>query len=420
MKQSHEACLKKIINTIKYKETGGVWLMERTLNRNIFDEIITQLDLPDYVVEKAVKRYESLGEWFNRENSSFKDIQVEVFPQGSFALGTTIKPINDQEEYDLDMGCKVNISHFKDQYTQENLKQTIGKELEEYRIAKRIQQKLDEKHRCWRLEYKDEIKFHLDVVPCIPLQPDEKKAYEQRLHEAYQYQENLIQPVSGLAINITDNRLEDYRKISQDWHISNPEGYLKWFEDRMMQGQYGIYNERAFVKPVPVYARKTILQRCIQLLKRHRDNMFGDEEGKPISIIITTLAARAYNGEQQLEEALINILEKMPMYINSQSPRVPNPVNPNEDFTDRWDMEEGKKMNLEGNFKHWLLQAKIDFKNLLKSKNSETASLILVDRFSVKVDKRVLSEQYKYTESNQIVMANELPKNPPKPWSDGY
>ena len=394
--------------------------METTQTRSIFNEIIEQLDLPEYVVEKAVKRYESLGEWFGRENSSFKDTQVEVFPQGSFALGTTIKPINDQEEYDLDMGCKVDIPQFEDQYTQENLKQMIGKELEEYRIAKRIQQELDEKHRCWRLEYKDEIKFHLDIVPCIPLRTTDKRAYEQMIHEAYQYQENLSQSVVDLAINITDNRLENYSEISKDWLISNPEGYLKWFEDRMMKGQHGIYNERAFVKPVPVYARKTILQRCIQLLKRHRDNMFGDDEGKPISIIITTLAARAYNGEQRLEEALINILENMPMYINSQSPRVPNPVNPNEDYTDRWDTDEGKKLNLEGNFRHWLLQAKIDFNNLIKLKSYETVSLILVDRFSVKVDKRVLSEQYNYSEGNQAVVAKELPKNPPKPWGDGY
>ncbi len=38
--------------------------------------------------------------------------------------------------------------------------------------------------------------------------------------------------------------------------------------------------------------------------------MFGDDESKPISIIITTLAARAYNGETDIFTALNNILEK--------------------------------------------------------------------------------------------------------------
>jgi hypothetical protein len=394
--------------------------MLQTISKSILDEMIEQLDLPDYVVEQTVRRYKSLGEWFGRENSTFRDIPVDIFPQGSFALGTTNKPINNQEEYDLDMGCKVNVLQFKNQYSQEELKKMVGMELEKYRVAKGIKEELHEKHRCWRLEYKDEIKFHLDIVPCIPLHTDKQTVYKQQLQEAYQYNSTLNEAVANSAINITDDRLENYSIISQDWQISNPEGYLKWFEDRMKKDQRGIFNERASVKPVPIYAQKTILQRCIQLMKRHRDNMFGDDERKPISIIITTLAARAYNGEQNLEEAIINILEKMPEYINNSIPRVPNPVNPNEDFTDRWDMPEGKKLDLEGNFKNWLMQAKIDFKNLLKTNNYETASLILNNKFSMKVEKRLLSEKYNYSQENQNAFARVLPTNPPKPWSDGY
>jgi hypothetical protein len=394
--------------------------MELTINKSILDEMVEKLDLPEYVVENTIKRYESLGEWFGRENIAFKEIRVDIFPQGSFALGTTIRPVNDKEEYDLDMGCKVNLPQFKNQYSQEDLKKMVGLELEKYRIAKGINKNLDEKHRCWRLEYKDEIKFHLDIVPCIPIYTDSKENYKQKLHEAYQYDATLYETVANLAVNITDNRLESYSTISQDWQISNPEGYLKWFEDRMVQGMRVIFNERASVKPVPIYAQKTILQRCIQLMKRHRDNMFGDDERKPISIIITTLAARAYNGEQNLEEALINILIKMPEYINKSIPRVPNPVNPNEDFTDRWDMPEGEKLDLEGNFKNWLMQAKVDFNNLLKTNSYETASLILNNKFSIKVDKQLLSGKYNYKQENQKAFARVLPTNPPKPWSDGY
>lgn len=394
--------------------------MVQTIDKSILNEMVEQLDLPEYVVEQTIRRYESLGEWFGRENNStFKDIQVDIFPQGSFALGTTIKPINNQEEYDLDMGCKVNVPQFKNQFSQEDLKKMIGIELEKYRIAKGIEQELDEKHRCWRLEYKDEIKFHLDIVPCIPLHTDNQAHYKQQLQETYQYDSTLNEAVVNLAINITDDRLENYSIISQDWQISNPEGYLKWFETRMIRDLRGIFNERASVKPVPIYAQKTILQGCIQLMKRHRDNMFGDDDRKPISIIITTLAARAYNGEQNLEEALINILEDMPKYINTSIPRVPNPVNPNEDFTDRWDMPEGKKLDLEGNFKNWLMQAKVDFKNLLKTNNYETASLILNNKFSMKVEKHLLSERYNYSKENQNAFARVLPSNPPKPWSDG-
>ena len=59
--------------------------------------------------------------------------------------------------------------------------------------------------------------------------------------------------------------------------------------------------QEARVEDVPEYQVKTPLQQGIQILKRHRDIMFvEDPDDKPISIIITTLAAHAYNNESYL------------------------------------------------------------------------------------------------------------------------
>lgn len=387
-----------------------------TQKKSILVEMVEQLELPGNVVEKTVQRYKSLGEWFGRENSTLKE--VDIFPQGSFAMGTTIRPINDKDEYDLDMGCKVRIPDFKSVYTQEQLKKMVGIELENYRNAKGIKKMLEPKHRCWRLEYMDEVKFHLDIVPCIPLHEDKQSAYKKQLEDAFGYNDLLNNTVADVAINITDDRHVDYNNISHDWIISNPEGYLKWFESRMTSEKMMISN-RSSVTPVPLYNRKTPLQSCIQLLKRHRDNMFGDDKSKPISIIITTLAARAFNGETNIEKAILNLLNEMPSYINSSTPRVPNPVNPNEDFTDRWEMPEGKKLDLEGNFRNWLIQARIDFNYLLEADSYEKANLILNNKFAIKVERDVLQMQY----NNQAVNwkpVTTIPKNPPKPWGDAY
>lgn len=389
---------------------------ETNQKKSILVEMVDQLDLPQYVVKKTVHRYESLGEWFDREKSTLKD--VDIFPQGSFALGTTIRPINDKEEYDLDMGCKVKIPDFKSVYTQEQLKKMVGIELENYRNAKGIRKVLEPKHRCWRLEYMDEVNFHLDIVPCIPLHRDKQSEYKKQLEDAFGYKEFLNNSVTDVAINITDDRHDDYTNISHDWIISNPEGYLKWFESRMTS-ETMLFSNRTSVTPVPLYNRKTTLQRCIQLLKRHRDNMFGDDKSKPISIIITTLAARAYNGETNIEEAVLNLLNEMPSYINSSSPRVSNPVNPNEDFTDRWDMPEGRKLDLEGNFRNWLMQAKIDFNNLVKADSYEKANLIINSKFALKMDKDALQQRYNY-KAEKWNSVTTVPKNPPKPWGDAY
>src|SRR5690606_29916977 len=108
---------------------------------------------------------------------------------------------------------------------------------------------------------------------------------------------------------------------------------------------------------------------------------------------------------------LINLLENMPTYINPSTPRVPNPVNPNEDFTDRWDTLEGKKLDLEGNFKNWLLQAKVDFNNLLKTESYETASLILNNKFSLNIDNSFLNKTYNLNADKQRNVTS-LPINP--------
>lgn len=391
--------------------------MVKTKEVMILEDMIKGLDLPEYVIEQSIKRYQSLGNWFDREGSRFENEAIEVFPQGSFALGTTIKPIEDNEEYDLDIGCKVNNDGYKSLHSQKQLKESLGQELEAYRIANGIKEKITSKHRCWRLEYQDEIRFHIDVVPCISMRGVEQKLYEQRINEFYQYKEDLSKNVAELAINITDDRDPNYKHVSPEWPASNPQGYLKWFQQRVNTANLTKFNERTSVVPIPVYKQKSILQRCIQLLKRHRDNMFGEDERKPISIIISTLAARAYNGENDLSLALTNILEEMPRYINQSSPRIPNPVNPDEDFSDRWEMPEHKELDLEGNFKTWLAVAKSDFKQILESSDEQFRTKMIKEKFSIRTNTTLESRADNHPLTRVI---KELPENPPKPWRDDY
>lgn len=105
--------------------------------------------------------------------------------------------------------------------------------------------------------------------------------------------------------------------------------------------------------------------RVVQILKRHRDIMFGGDEYKPISIIITTLAARAYNKETDLVLAINNVLANMeefilPKFCPEHSRNVDwisNPVNDCENFADRWILETERR----DRFYDWLEKAKCDF-----------------------------------------------------------
>lgn len=366
--------------------------MSQNRNSKVLMGILEKIELPDSAYEKAEKRYSDLGGWLHRPESNCAEHDPHVFPQGSFRLGTAIRP-DDGDEYDLDMGCNLKEGLSKNLITQKQLKHLVGAELELYRHARGIKEGLVEKQRCWRLNYADDLSFHMDIVPCIPEEGMRRQHLKQRMEEASSFDAQLARSVSELAVSITDNAVSEYDIITDKWRISNPEGYALWFEHRMKTAS-SIINERelsykASIESLPYYKWKTPLQSVIQLLKRHRDTMFKDnDDAKPISAIITTIAAQAYNGEANLQEALVNISTSMENFVNNRAPYVPNPVNPDEDYGDKWELEEYQHLNLRENFNRWIYQLRSDVKAIC----SQDSSQIIVDAadrgFDVSLDKR--------------------------------
>ncbi len=330
---------------------------------NVLRELVELLDIPPSYYEKAVARYKSMADHFHRPQSTIRRLDPLVHPHGSFRLGTVIRPLFPNEGYDLDLVCRVLAD--KANLSQRDLKALVGKEVISYSEAQGFKRPPTERRRCWTQEYQDDVDFHMDILPSIP-------AGER--HRRLLLESGVDQDLVAEAINITDNTEPNFTLISPDWPRSNPRGFARWFDKRMdvgglasssrrtiFESRAGVY---ASVDDVPAYELKTPLQRVVQLLKRHRDQMFrADPDGKPISIIITTLAARAYNGETDLAEAMAVVLDKMADHVSSAKPRIPNPVSfdrddKREDFADRWDAR------LEANFWRWLRQAHDDFGSL--------------------------------------------------------
>ncbi len=383
----------------------------------LLEKMTSFLELPESAYQKAKDRYDDLGEWLARHESSCKDNDPHIFPQGSFRLGTAIRPLVENEAYDLDLSCKLREGISKGSHTQESLKVLVGQEIESYRIARGIKAQKKEKHRCWRLEYQDDLSFHMDIVPSIPA--DDVRQYQ--IFESLRKSganESLAQATSHLTVSITDNRHPDYRKISDNWHISNPEGYAKWFESQMNTSLRSLL-EKAQADSIPTYRRKTPLQRVVQLLKRHRDLMFKDyPDAKPISIILTTLAARAYQGETDIESAMTSILSRMGSFVNPSRPRVPNPVDLAEDFADKWSRPECNQLNLEQNFWIWLKQAQIDFELLSSSGDARFISNQARQKFAVPMDESELRKNLGLALGAAIIVSKShtIESAPPKPW----
>ncbi len=329
--------------------------MTATASR-LLEEIAELLDIPSSYYEKAADRYRSLGEWLHRDESKVAAFAPEVYLQGSFRYGTVNRPLLTTEEYDLDLVCELRVS--KSTVTQKQLKHLLGAEVKAYAERYGIKAPLVERNRCWCLDYADDVSFHMDILPCIP--------EEQRVVQAI-VMGGVPLHLAKPAVAITDRRLPRYAEITSDWPTSNPRGLGAWFEEQarpLSRARARRLVEQklyASIDAVPPYEWKTPLQQSIQILKRHRDVQFRtDPDFAPISMIITTLAAKAYQGEADLYDALKGIVDRMEDHVHSQHPRIPNPVNRGEDFTDRWRTD----ARYEDNFDLWLSTVKIDVAKL--------------------------------------------------------
>ena len=307
------------------------------------ERVARDIDIPPGKYRDAVERYQAVGRWLE---SGFPGCLGEpgIYPQGSFRLGTVVRPIRlgVLAGYDIDLVCELPSA--KVLTTPQVIKHMVGDRLKQHETYHRL---LDaEGRRCWTLEYaeEDDVGFHLDVLPAIP-DPG----------------------TSPTAIAITHKGDAGY-----EWSASDPRGYATWFDQK---------NATAFVFHAPVqkqaiqrreshvYARvedvpdqlvRTPLQRAIQLLKRNRDLHFNQPETAgyaPISIIITTLAAHLYTDERDVHAALATIVGNLQAHAALVDNRaiepalaargliqrlqdgrwyIANPVNPEENFADRW------------------------------------------------------------------------------------
>lgn len=390
----------------------------------IIAEVATSLEIPPSAYEKAEARYKDLGEWFSRPQATCFGFDPHIYPQGSFRLGTVVRPLHEEADYDLDLGCRLRSGISKTTHTQKQLKDFVGGDLETYRNARRIESKLEEMHRCWRLQYADELSFHMDVVPSIPEDQQQRAMLKEAMVKAASLGSPLADAVSSHAGAITDDRHQDYKKICTNWRISNSEGYALWFESRMklateLLQEHAAMAKVAKVDDLPARKWNSPLQQAIKVLKRHRDVMFKDDtDSQPISIVLTTLAAAAYRGEPDTISALNRILSDMGKYVQQSKPRVPNPVNPAEDFADKWYDPKYQHLRLEENFWSWLKQAQADLHTL---QNTQDAKLI-IEQAATKFATTLDASRIKDALGVLAVSVAAAPKivsihTPAKPWA---
>ncbi len=73
----------------------------------LLQQLAESLDISDAQYEAAVKHYEAVGDWLSKNDSPIVVHDPQIYPQGSFRLGTMIKPFNDADQYDIDLVCEL-------------------------------------------------------------------------------------------------------------------------------------------------------------------------------------------------------------------------------------------------------------------------------------------------------------------------
>lgn len=349
-----------------------------------------KLDISPSKYKLAIERFNSMKSYLEQGDYPNTTVMPDVYLQGSFKLGTEIRPFKNSKDadYDIDLVCK--LSHSKSSVLPNTVKKQVGDRIKENAMYSKLLD--DEGKRCWTLNYAEDdgIGFHMDILPSVT---------ESGLGAL---------PYSISATNKDENRY-------YSWTTSNPRGFAKWFYERngaafqrekLSQKQLIFNNQRQLynsVNDVPNIHVKTPLQRAIQLLKRHRDVRFSQsdvESYKPISMVISVLAAKCYQNESTIFDTLQNLifrLEQQSNQVNNQfiynqayasslyslitrtsdgKWMISNPTNPAENFADRWHEDDHARAKA---FFQWVGWLRDDLINVNATVQSDLFTKSLVD-----------------------------------------
>lgn len=339
----------------------------------LLERVCQTLELSDTQFETAKARYEAVGKWLSEAEDRLVH-NASIYPQGSISLSTTVKPLG-QEEYDVDLVCLV--PGLTPATSPAALKRSLGARL---RQNARYADILEEKKRCWRLNYANE--FHLDITPTIP-------------NPTCNHDGELL----------PDKQLVGEQLVS--WRETNPKGYRRLFEERaklhprLRLAEAEFAQARGKVDSLPEPTRfKGILRRCVQLFKRHRDIWFSsqDRDLAPISIIITTLAAKSYencvtNNTFDTElDVLVAVVQNMPRFIDVLSVGdkkmfvVRNETTREENFADKWNTD----IRLAKAFFGWQKAVSADIERLVGLSGLDLIGKQLSVSFGEAISKQVL------------------------------
>ena len=304
--------------------------------------MVDEFSLTDTQYAQIEGRYETIGAIFSAPHDP-RLRGCTFFTQGSFMSRTVIKPPSDGE-IDVDAVVWCPSDHELDSA---ELYEAVFDELNQ-RV--RTSRGLERKNRCVRVLYADEAPtFHLDVTPA-------RNAFGNREADG----------VGKLVVH----DIKAFQASGNGWKPSAPKAFADWLEEksllrvRLRKAFESASMDMAEGKVEPLPTKEELdqfdpLRAAIKLFKFHRAQYFSGRANakfQPISVLLTTLAAKAYQRVAQRSfhqsltpiEAITAIVDELPkgfdLPSDSEPHRLCNPVYETENFAERWnDPQDGEK-----------------------------------------------------------------------------
>ena len=266
----------------------------------LLTQIAIDVQIPPSTDKAVRERYRAIGSYLT-DSPQLHGFVPRLFPQGSYRLGTTVRPIR-RDEFDLDF--VVELAALSPPASSRDVYDRVARALESNGVYAR---RLERRDRCLRIRYAGA--FHIDVVPAVP---------------------NTGHARGGILI-------PTHVGARWGWAATDPRGYINWFEGRNVRPEMRAAVLAGEMEQLPPNGGKSALQLGIQLIKRYQHKQLVDEDLRTPSIVLTTVAANTFDGSSPLPSAFDLVLrELLSLAGRSPAPPVPNPTIQTENLARKW------------------------------------------------------------------------------------
>jgi hypothetical protein len=294
-------------------------------------DVAVRIQLSPTDHEKAVRHYNTIADWIDREGSPLQGLVELVYGQGGFAIGATVARHSTDDQFDIDGMAQLSLRVDIDP------EQPLGLLHQAVRGEKgsRYYTMTERKTRCITVFYDG---MHLDMTPTVRLWQREER--------------------TGVIFH---SKLQEPNKRTRLY--ANPHGFCEWFKEcTPADDAFGLFFEgrsldyaraqahlleKADTDPVPDQQpayRKSRAVIALQLVKRWRNLAYDSRHAnlrRPPSILLAKYIADHANQTRSLTDELIHQVEQMIVIVEgaerlgrhvfARNPRCHEDV-----LTDRW------------------------------------------------------------------------------------